>query len=392
MKKHGIIEENNGTNNEQTTDKVEGTENNQVIEQVDATDKVEATGTSDNSQIVGQVDIFAIMKNKGIQVPDSIKVKEVKKETPVKKVSKTTPKKKEPERFELPIQIYYAGFPHNITKEEYPEKENLDRKEILHHLQSNFNYRVLTEKRTSLEYDKENNMLVVHLKNPSKGSFFNELFSSKKGINNIFTVENIKPRSNNKLPLASDTPYQFGMHRYGFDDNTVRFVKSDKYGYLVGPVEEGIEQSNLPSELPGAYFYSKIDSSYLNEIMIEFNKHYPNERLAQIFFNRNTNKFSLYYPDQTVTTASVQRYREGFFNGDYNNVLVMEIHSHGNYTAKFSYTDNCNELDFLVYGVIGDIGTDKPTSSFRLGFNGEFHQISIADVFDLDLNEEATYA
>jgi proteasome lid subunit RPN8/RPN11 len=383
------------TQSEEEVSKVPGNEETEAITEVKTTSDKE-TENSDE-QFTGQVDIFSMMKSMGQPIPDSVKIPEPKKEekkSATQEKKKSVTKKKEPEKFELPINVYYAGFPHIISKEEYPDKEFLVRKEVLSHLQTNFNYRVLTEKRTHLEYDKENNMLVVHLKNPSKGSgsFFKNILSKKNRLDNGITVESAKPMSKTKQPMLTTTPYQFGIHRYGFDDGIRRFVKFDTYGYFVGPEDSGDEESNLPTELPGAYFFNKISKSYLQLIVEDFRKCYPREKLAQIYFNRNTNEFSLYFPEQTTTNASVKRCRERFYNGDYNNVLVMEIHSHGDYSAYFSQTDDDNELDFLIYGVIGNLNRERPTSEFRLGFNGEFHTISIADVFDLDLNEEVLYA
>ncbi len=367
-------------------------QNNVSTEKNDSNSEIESKEEKISDNKTSQLDIFAMMKNMGQDIPDSVKIKEVKKDlktnTSANKKKATVPKITEPEKFALPISVYYAGFPHEISQEEYPDKECLERKEILHHLQTNFNYRVLTDKRTHLEYDKEKNMIVVHLKNPSKGSFLEHNDSNEKIYNNGITIEKIKPSVATIKPVRTSIPYQLGIHKYSFDDDVIRFVKSDTYGYFIGPEEGGSAKSCLPSEVPGAYFFNKIPSSYLKEIKNDFIQYYPCERLAQIFFNRDTNVFSLNFPNQTVTPNSVNRERETFYKGDYNNILVMEIHSHGDYNAFFSQTDDDNELDFLVYGVIGNLGTIKPTSEFRLGFNGNFLKISIADVFDFDLVKE----
>lgn len=53
----------------------------------------------------------------------------------------------------------------------------------------------------------------------------------------------------------------------------------------------------------------------------------------QIFYNLETEKYEIYYPEQKVTSASVVFTRNHDMESD--KVLVMDIHSHGTMNAFF---------------------------------------------------------
>jgi len=291
--------------------------------------------------------LFDFMEEKGIEVA---KAEVVETKTPTKtNKEKNKPEKKEvePEKYLLPLNIYYAGNNHEIAKEEYPDKDFLMKEELLIHFQTNFGYRVLTEKRTGIEYDKDNNELVIHLLNPSKGSVF-----------------------------------QTGLTRILMKDGAYRFVKSDNYGYIVGPIDSLVDEKGSILVSTGLYLDKKIPCDFLHEILEVFTANYPNEIMCQIFFDRNTDDFILHWPEQTTTSFHIQREKESFFLNSRDVILFSEIHSHGACATYFSKEDDENEVDFLIYGVIGEVKTN-PVLKLRLGFNGVFHTIdNISDVFD----------
>lgn len=298
-------------------------------------------------------DLFDVMKEKGIKVPASVEVNSndnSKTGTSAKNTDnkKEKTKKVEPEKYTLPLTVYYAGSEHYISKEEYPDNEYLLKNNLLTHFQTNFGYRVLTEKRVSLEYDKEANEIIVHLKNPSKGSSF------------------------------------LGLHRQHFNDGTIRFVRSDLYGKIVGPVDGFHDLKSNLEPFPCAHLKHKIPGELLNTIIESFCLAFPNEELAQIYFDRDSMNYILHFPDQTTTCKHISRETGSFFLESKNVVLFSEIHSHGRYSAIFSEEDDDNELDFLVYGVIGQLDSKSPNYRFRIGFNGLFHEIPIEDLFDLE--------
>lgn len=297
------------------------------------------------------MDIFEMMKANGIAVPQApAETKAPKSKTEKKASVPATPRvAAEPIVYKLPLSIYYSGFEHQILEAEY-EKESLTEEELLHHMRENFNYRVLTEKRTTLEYDKDTGEVIVHLKNPSKGfSFFD------------------------------------GLHAYKFDDGTCRFVKQADYGFIVGPSDRiKPNASVVVSGRPGVFLNKKVPGAFLEEILARFTMALPNELMAEIYFDNDKGEYSLHWPEQTTTEVSITRSASSFFKKSKSNMLFAEIHSHGNYPGVFSPTDDDNEVDFLIYGVIGSLGS-QPSISFRIGFNGIFYAIDFLDVFEFNM-------
>jgi PRTRC genetic system protein A len=64
---------------------------------------------------------------------------------------------------------------------------------------------------------------------------------------------------------------------------------------------------------------------------------------------------------------------------------VLEIHSHGPHPAVFSTTDDRDEQGLRLYGVVGQLGTEQPSVSLRVGAYGYFLPIAWGSVFDGDL-------
>lgn len=293
-------------------------------------------------------DLFDIMKAKGLEVPKSVEEKKVTKNEKsstksIKKVEKIV------EVYTLPLILYYAGSEHVIESNSFPDVESLSKEELLTYIQTILGYRKLTDKRTTLEYEKETGEIVIHLNNPSKG-------------------------------------YSFGLQRKIFSDGSVRFVRNDAYGLMVGPAEEYCSENSELQANPGLHLKDKVPAQILYKIIEEFLSVYPKEHLAQIYYDRNSEKYILHFPDQETTTSHIKRSSCSFYLEDRNVVLFSEIHSHGSWPAVFSKTDNENEVDYLLYGVLGSFG-DKPNWSFRLGFGGLFLDVDASDVFDFSEGE-----
>ncbi len=297
------------------------------------------------------INLFDLMEEQGVEVPKEVK-KEVKKSKEKKK--KTTVKKAEPIKYTLPFNLYYSGSWYEISKNDFPGKERIDLDELIEHLKATYSFRILKKDRIAVEYDKEENDLIIVLKNPSKG-----------GGSSFFQ----------------------GLKMYHFADNSYRFIKGDDYGYLVGPNEEASKNAIKVdgfTQVPGVYLSKKIPCTILTYVLRTFADKYPNEVLCQIFFSKIDKEYIMHVPEQKTTTDFITREKGSFFLKDKSNVLLMEIHSHGQYPAIFSRTDDENELDFLIYGVIGELAKNNPTYNFRIGFNGLFHPVTINDLFELE--------
>lgn len=65
--------------------------------------------------------------------------------------------------------------------------------------------------------------------------------------------------------------------------------------------------------------------------------------------------------------------------------LIMEFHSHHEMSAYFSGTDDGDEVEFRIYGVLGSI-LSRPTARFRVGLYGHFMDVRLEQVFSGDLS------
>lgn len=64
-----------------------------------------------------------------------------------------------------------------------------------------------------------------------------------------------------------------------------------------------------------------------------------------------------------------------------DNVAIV-LHSHGRWHPIWSSTDNSDETDGFVYGVIGKLHAHRPSISLRVGYANQFLDIRKSDVFE----------
>ncbi len=62
--------------------------------------------------------------------------------------------------------------------------------------------------------------------------------------------------------------------------------------------------------------------------------------------------------------------------------VVLEIHSHHRYAARFSVTDDADEQRLAVYGVLGRLDGDQPEVRLRVGVYGYFMGVPWGEVFE----------
>lgn len=61
--------------------------------------------------------------------------------------------------------------------------------------------------------------------------------------------------------------------------------------------------------------------------------------------------------------------------------VVLEIHSHHRYAARFSRVDDADEQRLCVYGVLGRLDGDRPEAALRVGAYGYFLPVPWEAVF-----------
>jgi PRTRC genetic system protein A len=61
--------------------------------------------------------------------------------------------------------------------------------------------------------------------------------------------------------------------------------------------------------------------------------------------------------------------------------VVLEIHSHHRFAARFSSTDDADEQGLSLYGVLGRLDQERPEVALRVGAYGHFMPVVWEDVF-----------
>ena len=105
------------------------------------------------------------------------------------------------------------------------------------------------------------------------------------------------------------------------------------------------------------------------------------EALANIYWDKQEEKFVIDIPEQTVTPTSVS----GKISAEYNSdryIHYVDIHSHNNMNAFFSKTDNRNEKAARVYAVVGKISGFFPEIKVRIANSRSFVEIDPSVVFE----------
>nr|DAD60627.1 MAG TPA: PRTRC system protein A [Caudoviricetes sp.] len=118
------------------------------------------------------------------------------------------------------------------------------------------------------------------------------------------------------------------------------WVKSESFkNKLIGSpsVQESFEQGGDIPKIPGELFYGII--RFYRDIY-KVNK---NEVMAQIWWDKEQQKYLVEVPEQTVSGASISYQRTGGWYDDPNKVLVLTSHSHHTMGAFYSSTDNSDE-------------------------------------------------
>ncbi|MPZ13001.1 MAG: hypothetical protein GEU73_01010 [Chloroflexi bacterium] len=64
--------------------------------------------------------------------------------------------------------------------------------------------------------------------------------------------------------------------------------------------------------------------------------------------------------------------------------VVLEMHSHHRFAARFSPTDDADEQGLRLYGVVGRLGSPTPEVALRAGVYGHFSPVPWESVFDGD--------
>lgn len=105
------------------------------------------------------------------------------------------------------------------------------------------------------------------------------------------------------------------------------------------------------------------------------------EMLFHLWWDEEAAQWHLEVPAQEQRVASVRPLDDGV-GSSYERALV-EIHSHHNFHARFSATDDADErVGFRIYGVIGRIFEEQPQIRFRVGLHGHLWEVAANEVVE----------
>lgn len=133
--------------------------------------------------------------------------------------------------------------------------------------------------------------------------------------------------------------------------------------YLVampyGRVEESID-----------LIFGSVPSALMEEFCGQAKDRLPNEHAAWITWNEVTGHIRLRALGEiSAAPGHIHFNRPVLAEGEH---LVLDVHSHGTLPAFFSATDNRDDGEVKIAGVIGNLDTPHPTAEFRLCALGVF--------------------
>ena len=143
---------------------------------------------------------------------------------------------------------------------------------------------------------------------------------------------------------------------------------------------------SLP-KIPAELFYSIV--KFFKQIALTI----KSEVYVSVFFNKKTNSYFLYVPEQVVSGASVTFNNNSKMLNNPNYVLVADFHSHCYFNAFVSNTDYADETASRLFGIIGNLDKDNFSYVFRAATNKHEIKINLEDCFDFqNKSEEELYS
>lgn len=161
----------------------------------------------------------------------------------------------------------------------------------------------------------------------------------------------------------------------------------DGYEYRVEKTPFGIFECRVDGAEPRFYMDApKVPGQIFKQVIRFFRKTPTKEAAIQLFYLRESGTYEIYIPKQKGTEHTVRYNRNA--KKEEQEILFMDIHSHGSYPAFFSQTDNKDEKGTRLYMVIGSLARDPITYSWdlRAGIAGAYQNLKLEDIFEGELS------
>lgn len=245
-----------------------------------------------------------------------------------------------PTKISLPVLVRAGGFQLNIEPGDIKGHSSATLDEIRKVLEGI--YPEYSKERTEMIYDERHFIIPV-------------LKSSRKGVQ----IQSIKPGWKHEL-------------------------YTDQYGeqWRKETTPFGIFSANLSQKgsTQFEFLIPKIPYYFLEKIIEIFEAEPHKECAVQIFYSLDKKQYELHIPEQYVTAASVVFYRNT--EKESEKILVMDVHSHGQYPAFFSMIDDGDEKGIRLYMVIGNMDKKNHTYKIRAGMAGIFGDLEMDEIFE----------
>lgn len=166
----------------------------------------------------------------------------------------------------------------------------------------------------------------------------------------------------NNYVIGSDGLYMVRKNRIGLFTTCIAATDERVRIPLVENGKQPVEGFKMILENKIPYNLLLQTVAFFRRVFIEKN---GAEAVVQIFYNPEEEEFYLHIGEQGVSGGSARMDRDA--EREANHVLVADIHSHNHMGAFFSGTDNRDEKEARVYGVMGKFQNAWPEMKFRAG-------------------------
>ncbi len=160
-----------------------------------------------------------------------------------------------------------------------------------------------------------------------------------------------------------------------------------KFTTLLAPTEAPVPLTDDERLVEGFHMSleNKIPYEFLLKTVAFFRKVYKEkkgaEAVLQIFYNQTDKEYFFHIDDQGVSRGGVTMDRNAKLEAEH--LLIADIHSHNSMAAFFSGTDNRDEKEARIYGVMGRFDHSWPEIKFRAGDGtGGWLDMSAYQVFE----------
>jgi len=169
------------------------------------------------------------------------------------------------------------------------------------------------------------------------------------------------------LPLPSAAAYEYIFHRRGI----MLRATNEYYDIRLPLVNVCIR--GLPLVKPRCKI-RPLPGAFLQEILDHSRQHAGREVVYYLI--RSGGKLILKVGKYGTVGAI-----EGIVDPAPASQILAQIHSHGRLGAFFSPTDNANETEFRIFGVVAKVDSYLPEVIFRLGVYGHHFTLNMQSVF-----------